>query len=352
MRRFGSIEDSPMILIKGNHLSSPEVHTPPLSRSLTAIIFSVVLVASSALLTRFAECSAQSLATVDGVPINSELYRAHYLRLLESHPNVKGNPRLERRLAERATLPLVVEILLRGEAQRAQVNLDQLKYTDPLIKLHKMYPDEARLKQYLIRIGETKASLRLKRWREAAVRELMERRGLLKVTKEEVRAEYERQAARTQQPDRVQAAQILFALPSEPSAKRVEQQRALAQEVYQKIKSGELTFETAVWKHSEGPRKFKRGSLGMIARGQLVESVEDTIWKLKRGEISQPVLSRYGWHILHKGVEIKGKRISFEESRAHLRAGLTRKRYSTGQRAFIKELWGRAKIVSSLSLRY
>ena len=200
-----------MTLIKGNQPSSKPVHAPLLSGLITAIVFCVMMFASSALLTRFAECSAQSLATVNGAPINSELYRDHYLRLLESHPNVKGNPRLERRLAERATLPLVVELLLREEAQRAQVNLDQLQYTDPLIKLREMYSDEARLKQYLVRIGETKASLRLKRWREAAVRELMERRGLLKVTEEEVRAEYERQAARTQQPDRVQAAQILRA---------------------------------------------------------------------------------------------------------------------------------------------
>jgi len=40
------------------------------------------------------------------------------------------------------------------------------------------------------------------------------------------------------------------------------------------------------------------GSLGWITFGDLDETLEDTLYTLKPGQISQPVKSQYGWHIL------------------------------------------------------
>ena len=39
--------------------------------------------------------SAESLATVNGIPISTQEYYSHYQRLLETHPNAQGKPKLE-----------------------------------------------------------------------------------------------------------------------------------------------------------------------------------------------------------------------------------------------------------------
>jgi peptidyl-prolyl cis-trans isomerase SurA len=50
---------------------------------------------------------------------------------------------------------------------------------------------------------------------------------------------------------------------------------------------------------SEDPTSAKSGGdLGFIGRGALEASVENAAFTLKRGEVSQPVRSAYGWHIL------------------------------------------------------
>ena len=56
----------------------------------------------------FQVAMAKDLATVNGVPINTQHYYAHYQQLLTTHPNAVGQPKLEQRLEKRVILPLIV----------------------------------------------------------------------------------------------------------------------------------------------------------------------------------------------------------------------------------------------------
>ena len=124
----------------------------------------------------------QSLAEVNSQPVSSQRYAMHYQQLLRSHPNAVGNAKLERRLAQRALIPLVKELLIREESKRLSVDLSTLKYLDPMIALRKLYSNQKRINEYLRRIGETEETLKTKRWLQAATRVLMKKQGILKVS--------------------------------------------------------------------------------------------------------------------------------------------------------------------------
>jgi hypothetical protein len=50
---------------------------------------------------------------------------------------------------------------------------------------------------------------------------------------------------------------------------------------------------------SQDPGSAKNGgALGLVSRGQMVKAFEDAAWGLQPGEMSQPVQSPFGWHII------------------------------------------------------
>jgi peptidyl-prolyl cis-trans isomerase SurA len=57
-------------------------------------------------------------------------------------------------------------------------------------------------------------------------------------------------------------------------------------------------FQELARKFSQGPSGPNGGNLGMIKRGQMVSEFEGAALKLKEGEISMPVESKFGFHLI------------------------------------------------------
>lgn len=64
------------------------------------------------------------------------------------------------------------------------------------------------------------------------------------------------------------------------------------------IKAGDITFEEAALRYSQCPSGRRGGDLGYFNRKQMVQSFADTAFDLKVGEISDPVGTKFGWHII------------------------------------------------------
>ena len=58
------------------------------------------------------------------------------------------------------------------------------------------------------------------------------------------------------------------------------------------------SFEDTAKQVSICPSGKKGGSLGWFGRGQMVKEFENAAFSLKKGEISKPVKSQFGWHII------------------------------------------------------
>ena len=78
-------------------------------------------------------------------------------------------------------------------------------------------------------------------------------------------------------------------------------QKAL--DVYNKAKGGE-DFAGLVSQFSEDPgSKPNQGDLGFFDRRRLTQPFDSAVFSMKLGEISQPVRTQYGWHIIKKTEE-------------------------------------------------
>ncbi len=70
-----------------------------------------------------------------------------------------------------------------------------------------------------------------------------------------------------------------------------------AQELKRRIAAGER-FEDIARRESDGESKAQGGSLGAVARGTMMPAFEETAWKLTPGQVSDPVLTQFGYHLI------------------------------------------------------
>ncbi len=72
-----------------------------------------------------------------------------------------------------------------------------------------------------------------------------------------------------------------------------------ALELYEDLKAGE-SFEQLARQHSSCSSKNKGGNLGEFSKGDMVPEFWNACTKLKIGEISQPIKTQFGYHIIKR----------------------------------------------------
>lgn len=117
------------------------------------------------------------------------------------------------------------------------------------------------------------------------------------VTPEEVQAYYEANKESFQQEDQIKARHILIKVDENAAEKDVAAAEKKIKKIFAKAKSGQ-DFAKLAKKYSEGPSNSKGGELGWFGHGAMVKPFEDTAFTLKKGEVSKPVRTRFGWHLI------------------------------------------------------
>lgn len=70
-----------------------------------------------------------------------------------------------------------------------------------------------------------------------------------------------------------------------------------AEQCKQEIASGK-TFAEVAQAVSKCPSKAQGGDLGFFGRGQMVAPFEQAAFGLPVGEVSEPVQTQFGWHLI------------------------------------------------------
>ena len=98
-----------------------------------------------------------------------------------------------------------------------------------------------------------------------------------------------------------------------------------AKKILESLKNG-IDFSELAKKHSTGPSGAKGGALGWFGEGTMVPEFENAVTKLSVDEVSLPVVTQFGWHII-KLNEIRIMPIpKIEEIREDLMAEIKKKK--------------------------
>jgi peptidyl-prolyl cis-trans isomerase D len=147
------------------------------------------------------------------------------------------------------------------------------------------------------------------------------------VPEAELKAAYEARAAQYQVAEQRRASHILV--------KTEDEARELAAEV----RKAPARFAELAKKHSQDPGSAPAGGdLGFFGRGMMVPAFEDAAFRMQPGEVSEPVQSEFGWHVIRLTGVQPAKTQPFAEVREELAAELARqqgtRRFAEAAEAF------------------
>ncbi len=128
---------------------------------------------------------------------------------------------------------------------------------------------------------------RMNYWRRRALREYYFEAELNKsVSEADAKKFYDQQVGSAKAQEEVRARHILV------------ESEDLAKQLHARITKGE-DFIALAKEHSKDPgSKDDGGDLGYFGKGQMVPVFEETAFALKAGDVSVPVKSQFGWHIV------------------------------------------------------
>lgn len=115
-----------------------------------------------------------------------------------------------------------------------------------------------------------------------------------------------------------------------------------AKEIKKKLDEGEDFAKLAKEYSKDTANAEKGGELGSFAKGQMVKEFEDAVFSLKEGEISGPVKSQFGYHI----IKLNKIEESLEDSKEQITKILTDKKYAD----YIKELNEKANVITESTI--
>jgi peptidyl-prolyl cis-trans isomerase D len=121
--------------------------------------------------------------------------------------------------------------------------------------------------------------------------------GKVTVSEDDIQDYFESNPEKFKSPKTVEARHILIKLGPDANADEVESARQRIETVLKMAKEGQDFAELAK-KYSEGPTKTQGGNLGAFRREAMVKPFADKAFSMNAGEISEPVRTRFGWHII------------------------------------------------------
>lgn len=163
----------------------------------------------------------------------------------------------------------------------------------------------------------------------------------VQVTDAQVRGYFEKNKTSYKRPKQFKASHVLIRV--DPASNKEEREGLLkrAEELAKRAQGGEDFYNLAYY-NSDDRSKYVGGDLGYFHQGQTVEEFEQALLKMKAGEISGPVKTMYGYHII-KLVEVnESRQLEFDEVKDSIRQSLEKK-----QRESVYEKW-----ITELKKRY
>ena len=147
------------------------------------------------------------------------------------------------------------------------------------------------------------------------------------VTAKEIQDTYEQRRAQYEVAEQRQASHILIALKQGANDAEKAKARVRAEELLAQVRKSPASFADIAKKNSDDPGSAEKGGdVGLFSRGLVAKAFEDAAYAMKVSDISGPVESEFGFHIIRLTAVVPGKIKPLADVRADIEKDLVKQR--------------------------
>ena len=163
------------------------------------------------------------------------------------------------------------------------------------------------------------------------------------VKEEDVKKFYDENPANFESPASLSAAHILLKFNSNtPDEDEKAGLRQKLLELKKRLLEGE-DFAALAKPYSACPSKEKGGELGQFQEGQMVPEFEEAVKELKSGEVSDPVETQFGFHLIKAGPSKEAGKMDFAEAKEQISEQLQEQKAEEAFREHLDGLLAKSK---------
>lgn len=168
------------------------------------------------------------------------------------------------------------------------------------------------------------------------------------VTEDECRNFYATHPQNFMQRARFRASHLFLAAPPDTPLEVVESKQKLIEALADRIRHGEKLSELAEAASEDEATKTGGGDLGFFSESRLPPDFFSAIAPMRVGELSQPIRTRLGFHIVQLTDFKPARQMNFEEVQPEIRLTIKNEKRRAALEALTADLLRRAKIVRPL----
>jgi peptidyl-prolyl cis-trans isomerase SurA len=237
---------------------------------------------------------------------------------------------------------IIEDKLVLSRAKELGIKITESEIEERLDYIKNGFPSEDEFYKALETQGVTIANLKDRYTDQIMMKKLVdyEVKSRVSVLPSEVSDYYEKHKNQLREGDKYRVKNILIKAKDEVS---FELAKVEIDNVYAKLKEG-TSFDELAMQYSKGPNAEKGGDMGDIEKGQMLEVLDNVIFKLKPGEFSEPVKSEIGYHIF-KVEDIKyGRQPGIEEAQKDIQMMLFQNKFKAKVEEWLSGLKKKAYI--------
>lgn len=235
---------------------------------------------------------------------------------------------------QQALETLITKKIIEIEADKENIEVSEEEIKDRMDEIINEYGGEETFQQVLESYGYSTEDIEEDIEMNIIIENLLEPQ--ITITDEEMENYFEENKQFFEIEEQVKASHILVETEEE------------AKEIKGKLDANEDFTELAKEYSIDTSTRENGGSLGYFGRGYMVSEFEEAAFSLEIGEISEPIMSEYGYYIIKVEDKIEAKEANYEENKEDIREMLFQEKLPEAYSLWIQEKLNEYEIERSI----